>query len=495
MGRYLAAGVAALVVFAAMLVPAFAHDPTGPTPGAGPHGYPTVLCWDGTGDSSPLSPFYQPDQAPEIVRVQSNFQKRNMAAGEWLTWKPYWRNRWTGSYAPQEEFRPGTYVPPGEFPHPGSPLTLDLPSSPWDNHGKLSFARGYYDVGAAYGWWGGPARGWIIDWNWLPRNVSNNGYLGLDLGNGNFIDYVCGLDPGRFLYSGVASPFPAGFVPRNVTRLRGLSSRPPLKSATLAPRTSVRAPSCFHRKATIVEARRRIRRWTSRADVIAGRGGDDLIYGLKGKDFICAGAGDDSILPGKGSDRVAGNFGDDTLLDEGGADFLSGGDGIDIIEGGPGSDRLRGGGQTLDILAYLFSPRGVRVNFRTGLARGEGSDSFRGFNAVVGSNTDDVLLGAGGEQWFVPLAGDDRVNGRSGRDIIVYLLAEQGVTVDLSAGSSGGQGSDRLAGLESVVGTQYADELMGDAGYNYLLGMQGNDVLDGIAGDDTWRPARARTGV
>ena len=86
---------------------------------------------------------------------------------------------------------------------------------------------------------------------------------------------------------------------------------------------------------------------------------------------------------------------------------------------------------------------------------------------------------------IVPLAGDDRVNGRSGRDIIVYLLAEQGVTVDLSAGSSGGQGSDRLAGLESVVGTQYADELMGDAGYNYLLGMQGNDVLDGIAGDDT----------
>ena len=158
---------------------------------------------------APLSPFYQPDQAPEIVRVQSNFQKRNMAAGEWLTWKPYWRNRWTGSYAPQEEFRPGTYVPPGEFPHPGSPLTLDLPSSPWDNHGKLSFARGYYDVGAAYGWWGGPARGWIIDWNWLPRNVSNNGYLGLDLGNGNFIDYVCGLDPGRFL----SPEWPARFRP------------------------------------------------------------------------------------------------------------------------------------------------------------------------------------------------------------------------------------------------------------------------------------------
>jgi hypothetical protein len=75
-----------------------------------------------------------------------------------------------------------------------------------------------------------------------------------------------------------------------------------------------------------------------------------------------------------------------------------------------------GGEESFDIIAYFFSPRGVRVDFERGRARGDGADSFRGFIAVVGSSGDDVLRGAAGTQWFVPLAGNDRVRGGAGAE-------------------------------------------------------------------------------
>ena len=76
---------------------------------------------------------------------------------------------------------------------------------------------------------------------------------------------------------------------------------------------------------------------------------------------------------------------------------------------------MSGGGDSLDIVAYLFSPAGVGVNFATGTTYGGGGrDRFIGFNAILGSQYDDYIKGTTGEQWFVPLAGDDRVYGGAG---------------------------------------------------------------------------------
>jgi Ca2+-binding RTX toxin-like protein len=226
---------------------------------------------------------------------------------------------------------------------------------------------------------------------------------------------------------------------------------------------------------------------TKHHDVILGLGGDDSIYGGGGHaaDLICAGDGADGVLGSFGRDHVAGEGGDDVLLGDPGGDVLLGGDDIDYIEPGRGNDWANGGGSSLDILTYLPSASAVRVDFTKGRAVGEGWDRFRGFNAVVGSNGDDTLNGATGEELFVPAGGDDYVDGGPGADAIVYALSTQGVNVNLAGGLSLGEGSDTLAGLEVVSGSPFDDVIVGDARYNWLSGSAGNDQLDGLTGDDS----------
>ena len=57
--------------------------------------------------------------------------------------------------------------------------------------------------------------------------------------------------------------------------------------------------------------------------------------------------------------------------------------------------------------------------------------------------------------------------------------------MDLTAGTAGQAGeSDRVAGLENVVGTSRNDRITGDRAFNRLDGEGGDDVLEGAAGDD-----------
>jgi Ca2+-binding RTX toxin-like protein len=77
-------------------------------------------------------------------------------------------------------------------------------------------------------------------------------------------------------------------------------------------------------------------------------------------------------------------------------------------------------------------------------------------------------------------------------DIVDYdpegFRAAGGVTVDLMLGTRRltGHGTfDRLAGVEDVWGTRFADVLRGDTRANDLDGWRGNDVLQGLAGPDT----------
>lgn len=59
------------------------------------------------------------------------------------------------------------------------------------------------------------------------------------------------------------------------------------------------------------------------------------------------------------------------------------------------------------------------------------------------------------------------------------------MTVDLAAGfARGGDGSDRLLGIEEVIGSAQADRLLGAATDDYLAGFPGDDVLVGRGGAD-----------
>ena len=135
--------------------------------------------------------------------------------------------------------------------------------------------------------------------------------------------------------------------------------------------------------------------------------------------------------------------GDDSLRVSGGA--LRGGV---LIEGGSGADALTGG---------------------------DGDETFSG------GEGDDRLAGRGGRDLMAGGPGADALDGGAGLDAASWRDSPDRVSVDLAAGSGGG---DTLAGFESALGSPHDDILRGGAGSEVLEGHAGRDVIDGGGGDD-----------
>ncbi len=105
------------------------------------------------------------------------------------------------------------------------------------------------------------------------------------------------------------------------------------------------------------------------------------------------------------------------------------------------------------------------------LSGGEGNDS------LVANAGDDVLVGG---------AGDDLLDGGVGQDTADYSAATAGVTVDLNntaAQDTGSAGFDTLQNIEVLVGSEFADTLTGNDGFNILNGGAGDDVLSDAPGN------------
>jgi Ca2+-binding RTX toxin-like protein len=134
---------------------------------------------------------------------------------------------------------------------------------------------------------------------------------------------------------------------------------------------------------------------------------------------------DDHFIGSMSAESFFGGAGDDTIDGMGGEDDISGGDGSDVIAGGEADDLVSGG------------------------------------------------------------ADDDKIDGGMGFDTIDFRFAGS-VTVSLQEGTSSGDGSDTLAGIEAAIGSLCCDDsLSGDAMPNVLNGLGGSDSLFGNEGDDS----------
>jgi Ca2+-binding RTX toxin-like protein len=237
-------------------------------------------------------------------------------------------------------------------------------------------------------------------------------------------------------------------------------------------------PRCFGQRATIVG--------TSRADVIRGTPRADVILALGGADEISGRGGDDRICGGRGNDRIsAGAGGFDVLFGQGGNDELLGGGGFDVLLGGLGDDLVDGGLGAFDVVSVFFAQGPTTVDLAAGTSTGEGTDEIRSVEQVEGSNFDDTITGDAGPNRFYANAGDDVIEGGDGLDSIRYIFATGPVTVDLAAGTATGEGSDTIAGVEFVDGSDFDDTINGDAASNVLTGGSGDDVIGGGDGNDT----------
>jgi Ca2+-binding RTX toxin-like protein len=133
---------------------------------------------------------------------------------------------------------------------------------------------------------------------------------------------------------------------------------------------------------------------------------------------------------------LTGTAGDDVLLAGTGDNIINAGDGNDTLSAGPGN------------------------------------------NALHGEAGNDVLYSG---------AGDDLLDGGAGNDTASYTHAGAGVTVNLgllTAQDTLGAGTDTLAGIENLIGSNFNDTLTGDGAGNRINGGLGDDVLNGGGGDD-----------
>ncbi|WP_026942236.1 M10 family metallopeptidase C-terminal domain-containing protein [Hellea balneolensis] len=220
-------------------------------------------------------------------------------------------------------------------------------------------------------------------------------------------------------------------------------------------------------------------------DVVTGSSANEFFYGEDGNDTINGGGGIDRIYGGDGNDIQRGDAGNDTLYGSSGTDQLNGGTGFDIAN-------------------YVFATSAVTVNLASGGTGGDADgDTYFGIEAVYGSNFNDNLTGnssgnelrgGNGDDTLDGSSGNDRLFGGKGADTLFggtgidsayYSDADSGITLNLASGGTIGDAmGDSFNSIEWVFGSDFDDDITGDAQANRLYGEDGNDTLNGAGGND-----------
>jgi Ca2+-binding RTX toxin-like protein len=214
-----------------------------------------------------------------------------------------------------------------------------------------------------------------------------------------------------------------------------------------------------------------------------------------------AGIGTDTFFGG--TQVVRGSAFGDTL--SGSANFT------EVFDGGAGNDFIDGRGG-FDRVLYDFRHHdddvtgGITINLAAGTVVGDasvGTDTLRSIEAARGTHFDDIYdatgftttndngpnFGSAGSDRdgnafneFDGLGGNDTIIG-NGNTRVSYINATAGVTIDLAFGTATGDdsvGTDTLSGVNSIIGSGFADTLYGS--YNVPLT---SEIFDGGAGNDT----------
>lgn len=177
-----------------------------------------------------------------------------------------------------------------------------------------------------------------------------------------------------------------------------------------------------------------------------------------GNDTVIGGGGADSVDAGDGNDSVLGNAGNDTLIGAAGNDTLDGGIGNDSLDGGDGDDSILGG---------------------------EGDDTL-----IDGMGNDTVDGDGGNDVYILTPGSDDLLRDVTGSNTLDFSRAARGITIDLSIAAGRRQQVDAarntvaLRGVfQHVIGSRFADDVVGNALVNRIDGGGGDDMLDGGGGD------------
>ncbi|NDV24084.1 calcium-binding protein [Desulfovibrio sp. JC022] len=223
-------------------------------------------------------------------------------------------------------------------------------------------------------------------------------------------------------------------------------------------------------------------------DTLYGRSGSNTIYGEEGNDYLTDGSNNDYISGGSGNDTISLNKGVDTAYGDSGDDkiyvywdkaYIYAGSGDDkviladatgpfaaangTIEGGSGNDTLYGGG----INDYIW-----------GGSDDDTIDGKKGNDTLYGDSGNDSIDGSQGDDFIFAGSGNDNIDGGDDTDTLSYINATTSVTVNLESGTATGWGTDTIASIESIIGSNQDDNITShNSGTESITGGQGADTI------------------
>ncbi|OQP85509.1 hypothetical protein BTR14_15040 [Rhizobium rhizosphaerae] len=134
---------------------------------------------------------------------------------------------------------------------------------------------------------------------------------------------------------------------------------------------------------------------------------------------------------------------------------------------------------------------------------------FAGNDTVKGTDYDDIMsdpnpgndtvFGLGGDDYIGGSAGNNKLDGGTGWDILTYdpwtygnKALKTGITLNAAKGTVKNPwgGTDKISNFEEFRGTNAKDTMIGSARDDSIAGLKGADLLDGGAGYDTLRYSR-----
>ncbi len=186
----------------------------------------------------------------------------------------------------------------------------------------------------------------------------------------------------------------------------------------------------------------------------------------------------------KGSDTVYGLAGDDWVLIYGGADTIFGGAGSDTVSFAGANKAIQ-----VELASTKLQATGVNKVKLSSVENAVGSsfaDKLLGnkvANTLNGEGGNDRIYGGAGNDLLIGGAGSDLYSGGTGRDTASFQFAKSGVKVDLTltGAQDTGQGVDKFSSIETVLGSDFNDRLIGNGKTNTIIGGKGDDFLAGFS--------------
>ncbi|MFN9547537.1 MAG: T9SS type A sorting domain-containing protein, partial [Cyanobacteriota bacterium] len=125
-----------------------------------------------------------------------------------------------------------------------------------------------------------------------------------------------------------------------------------------------------------------------------------------------------SLTGNQNSNNLVGNRNGNSINGGGGNDTVDGGDGNDVIIGGDGGGNdLYQGGNGIDTINYSsIVGYSVTVSLATASASGDGADTLRDIENVIGGSRNDVITGSSVNNTLNGGRGNDRLTGGRGAD-------------------------------------------------------------------------------